>query len=353
MSLWTTENGGLKVTMDISTYCNAGCPQCHRTNNTGLGKADWLPLIQWNIEQFKKAITPKDFKDIKRISFVGTWGDSIMNKDIFHIVEYITSYGCPVSIETNGSIRDEKWWWNLGVMAGDKLFVRFDVDGINQEMHAKYRRFTSLKKVLDNMLTLSQTKANVGSQTVVFRHNQDYVNEIVQLCKDNGSSYHTHVLSDRFFNDNSKDGVFTFINENGAVETLEKADRDVLSNPIVSGTASPILQSEIRCRWAQPRNEVLVMPNGDLVPCCYHGNSYWKYLQDGKEVDLTKNPHFREFIDNREEHNLFNKSIKEIINSKWYTETLPKSFGADNPIPQCALQCSTKIRKEHQLREFV
>ena len=351
MNLWTTENGGLKVTMDISTYCNAGCPQCHRTSTDGLGKADWLPLIQWSLEKFKQAITPEDFPSIKRISFVGSWGDSIMNKDIFQIVEYITSHNCFVDIETNGSIRDESWWWDLGVMAGEMLFVRFDVDGINQEMHSKYRRFTSLEKVLANMNMLSQTKARVGTQTVVFKHNQDYLKDILELCKENGSKSHTNVISDRFYNKNSRDRKFFFTNEDGNEEFLEWADNEVLEKPYISGTTVAELDNNITCRWALPRNEILVMPNGDVIPCCYHGNAYFKYLQDGNEVSLTKNPHFRKFIENREDHNLFNKSFKEIINSEWYTQTLPKSFLAEDPIPQCAQYCSSRIKPQQQLRE--
>jgi MoaA/NifB/PqqE/SkfB family radical SAM enzyme len=351
MSLWTTKDVGLKVTMDISTYCNAGCPQCHRTHKTGLGKADWLPLIQWDIEQFKQAITPSDFKDIQRISFVGSWGDCIMNKDIFQIIEYIISYGCPVDIETNGSIRDEAWWWNLGVMAGEKLFVRFDVDGIDQEMHAKYRRFTSLQKVLDNMLTLSQTKSRVGTQTVVFKHNQDYLKEILQLCKEYGSQSHTNVISDRFYNGNSVGRKFFFTNENGEEEFLEWADSDVLQAPYISGTKLTQLDNNITCRWAFPRNEILVMPNGDVIPCCYHGNAYFKYLQDGKEVSLTQNKHFKEYLENREDHNVFKKSFSEIINSKWFSNTLLNSFNDENPIPQCVQYCSGRIKPQQQLRE--
>jgi MoaA/NifB/PqqE/SkfB family radical SAM enzyme len=350
MRLWSTAGLGLDVTMDISTYCNAGCPQCHRTNPDGLGKADWLPLIQWSLEEFKQAITIEDFKYIKRISFVGTWGDSIMNKDIFEIVEYVISNSVPVSIETNGSIRDENWWWNFGVMGGKLLSVRFDVDGINQEMHSRYRRFTHLDKVLSNMNTLAQTKANVGSQTVIFKHNENYLEEILQLCKDNGSNFHTNVISDRF--DKSSNINFYFTNEKGEKESFEEANRNVLEKPIVAGASSAVLSEKIVCRWALPRNSILVMPDGALLPCCYHGNSYFKYLQDGKEVALTANPHFKEYMNNKQKYNVFENSIKDIIDSEWFTQTLPKSFSSADPIPQCAQQCSSKIRKTHQLREF-
>lgn len=348
MRLWSTAGAGLDVTMDISTYCNAGCPQCHRTNPDGLGKADWLPLIQWSLEEFKQAIAIEDFKYIKRISFVGTWGDSIMNKDIFEIVEYVISNSVPVSIETNGSIRDENWWWNFGIMGGSLLSVRFDIDGVNQEMHAKYRRFTDLDKVLNNMNMLAQTKAKVGSQTVIFKHNENYLEEILQLCKDNGSSFHTNVISDRF-TDNVE---FYFTNENGEKENFVKASNKVLQKPVVSGASSAVLSEKIVCRWAQPRNSILIMPDGALLPCCYHGNSYYKYLQDGKEVALIKNAHFKEYLDNKEQFNVFKNSIKNIVNSEWFTQTLPNSFNSNNPIPQCEQQCSSRIRKTHQLREF-
>ena len=43
------------IVLDTTTYCNAKCPQCHRTNPNGLDKQDWLPHIQWSINDFKKA----------------------------------------------------------------------------------------------------------------------------------------------------------------------------------------------------------------------------------------------------------------------------------------------------------
>ena len=79
----------LNVWLDISTYCNAACPQCHRTNANGLSKVNWLPLIQWSLKEFKKAFPEETMKHIKDFQFCGTWGDPIMNKDVLEICEYI------------------------------------------------------------------------------------------------------------------------------------------------------------------------------------------------------------------------------------------------------------------------
>jgi len=355
MAKWiATESNKLIITMDISTYCNAGCPQCHRTSTNGLGKEDWLPLVQWSLEDFKKAFPTDQFKYISKMSFVGSWGDSVMNKDIFEIVKYVIDNGTYVVVETNGGMRDEEWWWKFGLMGGNRLSVRFDIDGINQQMHSKYRRFTNLDKVLNHMYTLSQTHAIPQSQTVVFKHNQDYLKEIEELCFEYGSLRHTKVISDRFgaWETNDK-GQYEFINENGELEILEEADRNVLSDKaIITGTTKNTLDENIYCRWSMPRNEILIKPDGSVVPCCYIGNGYWQYLQDGNDRSkYLENKTMKDFIDNKEKYNVFNYTIKEIVDSEWYQKTLPASMKSDKPIHTCERNCSNRIRETQQIRE--
>ena len=198
----------LDVFLDISTFCNAGCPQCHRTNPDGLEKADWLPLINWSFEQFKKVHPPESMHLYKQMDICGSWGDPVMNKDIFKIIEYITSHRVWVNMSTNGSIRDEEWWFNLGVVGGHRLAVNFDIDGSTQEMHEMYRRKTDLQKILNNMDSLSQTKAQAKVYTVRFKHNEPYLKDIQELSKAHGAQKWTGVLSNRFYPEHR--GVFNY-----------------------------------------------------------------------------------------------------------------------------------------------
>lgn len=212
---------GLSVFLDISTYCNAACPQCHRTDPNGLGKASWLPLIQWNLETFKKAYNLDKYKvRYHSFEFCGTWGDPVMNRELLSMVQYIIDNStATISIDTNGSIRDEEWWWNLGIIGGRRLHVTFAVDGIDQKMHSHYRRNTDLKKVLANMESISQTLSKPRVRTIVFKHNEDYLEQIEEMVRSYGASTIEFTPSDRW----EKGAVFNFTDELGNAQKLEQS----------------------------------------------------------------------------------------------------------------------------------
>jgi MoaA/NifB/PqqE/SkfB family radical SAM enzyme len=209
----------LVVDVAITNLCNARCPQCQRTDINGLGTVKTLPLTTWTLNDFKKRFTVKCLKDITEVSFCGTWGDPLMAKDIESMVHYIMDNSrTNVIITTNGSIRKDKFYWDLGVYCGRRLSMVIDVDGINEQMHQKYRRGTSLKKSLDALQTLSQTRAIPLSQSIIFKHNEKYKDQIKELALAHGSHFHRHFNSDRF---DGKD-KFYFTNEKGQKEFLER-----------------------------------------------------------------------------------------------------------------------------------
>tara|TARA_Y100000004_G_scaffold192025_1_gene251858 strand:+ start:3396 stop:4085 length:690 start_codon:yes stop_codon:yes gene_type:complete len=221
--------------VSISNLCNARCPQCDRTNVNDITKAiEKLPLTQSSFEDFERQFPKEVLDDVEEYSFCSTFGDPMMCKDIAKIVQYIIDNSkAKIQITTNGSIRDEDFYWNIGVRCGKRLSIIFDIDGIDEDMHQKYRRGASLKRCLANMSALSMTKSIALSQTILFKHNQDYIEKIKELVKKHGSSNHVFYRSDRFVSDNpdwdsnaksDDDSKFYFINEQGEKEFLEKAD---------------------------------------------------------------------------------------------------------------------------------
>lgn len=228
--------GLLHLWIDICTFCNAGCPECHRTDivSGGLGKVDWLPLIQWNLDQFKSAYTPELIKRSSVMEICGTWGDPVMVKDLLEIAEY--AFDCNpnlhLSIDTNGSIRSKSWWRKFGQLAkkikteyqGEgRLQVDFAVEGVTPEMQNRYRRKTDLYKILANMQAFVEGGEGHSKATVfcvVHKHNQNYLDEIKDLTKQYGATSWFFPESNRF----NSGPRFEFKNEHGEDDFLEQVD---------------------------------------------------------------------------------------------------------------------------------
>ena len=233
-----TDNN-LTAWIDLSTYCNAGCPQCHRTADDGCGKVEWLPLTQWSFEDFRKIFPPEELIRYRNFDICGTWGDPGMNKDLVEICSYILLADAPaalrndprfrnhhhttITLHTNGSMRDEDFWWKLGQKCGKRLQIEFTLDGTTQEMHSMYRRKTDLMKTLEHMEAAAEGGATVSTFTVVFKHNQDHIHDIIDLGREFGATGHVVVPSNRFHFDKK----YPFVSETGESLVLEETTMDV------------------------------------------------------------------------------------------------------------------------------
>ena len=273
MKVWKQHlhDGNLDIFVDITTHCNAGCPQCHRTDKNGCGKIAWLPLTSWTFEKFKKVYPPSIMQRSRHVSFCGTWGDPVMNKEIKEMVLYTLENQLKawhrgdydtkllnsrsVDIKTNGDIRSAKWWRELGEDAAaltqkyyhesspktqrrilespywniPHLQVVFAVEGITNEMHAKYRQKTRLDKVLRNMSEFAKQAPRVRPMTftVVHKHNQDYLAEIEHLVKMHGSMSISFNENNRFQHTSD---AFEFVNAQGEPDAIGRPDPDVSQN---------------------------------------------------------------------------------------------------------------------------
>ncbi len=367
-------NFPINAMIDITTRCNAGCPQCHRTDPMGLNKASWLPDIVWDLNQFKQAFPKHIAKKIYVFDFCGTWGDCITNKEILPIVKYIreVSPDSIINIATNGSLRNDEFWWDLGVAGGKNLSVCFDIEGTTQEMHQHYRQFTFLDKVLKNMNMLSNTNAKIKSQTLVWKHNENHLQDIEKLCLENGSQRHHFVATDRFRARGTKETIYYI---NGKKYVLEKTSdnwqnvfrqthqefkqdenrpdykridrrrftkqkvskKEIIKNENLIETSS---KKKIACEWGL-NNKIVVNPDGQVLPCCYFCNPHF-YNKNSPDMKSTfiNNPVMIEYEKHKKELNVFTASLLGIMKHKWYTETLSNSWEGNNMVPQCKTYCS-------------
>ena len=327
----------LELDVELTTHCNARCPQCSRTNEFNVSeRKEWLPLNQVTIDDFKKWFPQIK---IKHFHFSGKYGDPGMCKDLKLIVEYIinNSKTTTISINTNGSMRNEEFWFDLCGIGKQRLELIFDVDGINQEMHSFYRRGTSLDKVLKNIEAACQTISKVSVLTVMFKHNEDYIEDIQNMCRKYGVKHFDTVEGNNFL----YGPTYKFIDEDGKEQKLEQITRKDREQGLerkdrrVRDHRHDTEYKKIVCAALKLRN-LQVSSTGLVIPCC-HLSTLEKtiWFKNHKHDDYITtygndniNPLMQEYIDRYYDFSLYHKNIDEIVNDEWYSKSIKNSWSS-------------------------
>jgi hypothetical protein len=104
------------------------------------------------------------------------------------------------------------------------------------------------------------------------------------------------------------------------------------------------MAKKIRCEWAEKRRFV-TNPDGQVWPCCYFANLDY-FLQNSGDVPgghkwQAGHKVYKAYDSDRQDYNVFNKPAHEILEGKWFTETLPNSWEGEDSDRQflCTKHC--------------
>jgi len=106
----------------------------------------------------------------------------------------------------------------------------------------------------------------------------------------------------------------------------------------------------IKCEW-QEENRILVNPDGQVLPCCYMANFYFyskQLIEQGRSEEVPFKRKMRHDVmssyhNNKENYNIFENDMSEIVNGEWFVKTLPESFESETTAHSICLQhCRVK-----------
>lgn len=95
-------SGSLDVVIDITTKCNAACPQCDRTDisrGAKMGTNPELPDENMTLNQLRKVINASNIDRVRHVSFCPSWGEPIINND------FLVHVGSSVLVGHKGGYR--------------------------------------------------------------------------------------------------------------------------------------------------------------------------------------------------------------------------------------------------------
>lgn len=174
------------IEIALTTYCNANCPLCARTDRITGKKKESLPLIHYDLDKFKNLID--QLQSVKKIYFCGDYGDPMMYPYIEQAIDYAISKNFTVMIDTNGGIRDENFYQKIASKYGKKLIIHFSIDGFDQRTNEIYRVDVDFEKAKNNCTTFAKYNSEIGNciwQMLIFNHNYHQIDEIADYCKQN------------------------------------------------------------------------------------------------------------------------------------------------------------------------
>ena len=334
------------VHLELSTKCNASCPQCPR-NVEGGPLNPYLPLGELSLSDVKKIFPEPFVKQLSTINMCGNYGDPILCSDLHEISRYFRSANpdLELTMHTNGGARNVEWWAKLASLVTE---CTFGIDGLEGTNHI-YRRNTRWKAVTDN----AQAFINAGGMAtwnyLVFEHNQHEVMAAVEVARRMGFQRFFIKKTSRFLKGNEILNETPIRNSKGRIvrqlklatdpsfinlETIEISKQYSTKDRYISF----LNQTPIQCK-AVTQKRIFVSAQGFIIPCCWLGSIYSKPIKGGR-VDQFK------VLVERSEESFFNlsalhRTIKEIVEGPLFQTEIPSAWSPNSPdrLKTCSLHC--------------
>lgn len=332
------------IELEISTYCNAACPQCPRNNYGGL-TIDDLPLINWTLDQLKTILEPSFIQQLKMVYFCGTYGDPLMNPNLVEMCRWLKEVNpkLDIGIHTNGGVGSEKTFTDLAKMV---KFIAFGIDGLEDTNHI-YRKNTKWKKIISNCESFIKAGGYAIWDYIVFRHNQHQVYDAGELSTKLGFKKFNIKKTGRFFNRKHQLVDYCNVLDNkGNIEyTIEPpSDETYINNAYktikITNMKKYTQSTQISCYWMN-NNMLMIGADGNVFPC--------GLLQDrlyGNEARFTVDHHkikkLMSEVGGDIATNVFHNSIKNIVNGPWFKK-IKESWHNENRLERCAIYCGDGI----------
>jgi len=354
--------------LEITTYCNAACPQCPRNINGGKTNPH-MPLCHLSRETLNQTFNKPLCSRLRQIFFCGSYGDPIVHPEFLDIVKDFRSKSDTlwIYIHTNGGYHNTEWWKELAETIGDYGKIDFGIDGLEDTNHL-YRQHVDFGKAIDNAQAFIQAGGKAQWNFIVFKHNQHQIEAARLLASIIGFEKILFRGTGRFLNHQTLEQKETWevIPTKSEPYQLTVTDLEEYQNSSMKRLGDlkkeyPNIRdyfdsTPIKCD-ACYNNKVTITAEGLVLPC----NFFEHNLYDARFHDRSVNPgsnnlHFaqgknqvRQFIEQYgfANLNINEHSLQEIFDCDFWSDLISSwNKNLDHGrIFECAFTCGQKLTK--------
>ena len=183
------------IDFGITTYCNAACPGCPRTDQATLQHWSWLTPTHSDTKNLLEVFKKHDY--FAFIQLCGELGDPMMHPDIELLIDTVCNYKYDedhegyLCINTNGSIRDPDFYERIAEHTN--LIIIFSIDGF-EETNSKYRINLDWDNIWNNLSAFCHAGGGTRGGTnacwdfLVWDHNWHEIPRVKEEAKKLGIS---------------------------------------------------------------------------------------------------------------------------------------------------------------------
>ena len=175
-----------EIDFALTTYCQARCRSCARTNQHTGEKEDWLELKHMNLDVFKRTLAASTNIKYNLIEFCGELGDPMMHPQVDKFIETALEYAPIILISTNGALRNANWYKTIAEKYTDDVFINWAIDGATHDTNWKYREGVDFNKAFENMKTHTQSGGHGEWRYLIFEWNWHEIPLARQMAKEIG-----------------------------------------------------------------------------------------------------------------------------------------------------------------------
>lgn len=287
-------------TFELTSACTLKCPRCPRTE-----LPEHLVIDTLNLSFFQEHFPVEIIQEMGRVSFCGSDGDAIYNKEFIDICKYFKDLNptLEIYIVTNGSYKKSEWWSRLADVLNEHDQIHLSIDGFNQESNEKYRVNSDWESISTAFKTLSGRDVRLVWDLIYFDFNYMHIDYIKSFAKENGFDAIRLTKSNKFltcgadYNNKSLEPPPEFMSTTGRFETetvylskrkiFNDSFQQALQNFALLDKTKPIIPL---CMIGT--KGLFVDSQGYFYPCCwivdkYDIKNYKKWLKPEKNIKIS------------------------------------------------------------------
>ncbi|MCZ7357392.1 MAG: radical SAM protein [Candidatus Methanoperedens sp.] len=276
------------IQIEETNKCNLNCPMCYRLlQNRKFGEMDY--------ENAKKIVD--QFPYLLWISW-GGWGEPLICKDLFKIIDYCNVKRIGTGFISNGTfITDD----NIEKIINSKfLRMGISIDAVNPTKIRNYKDFEKIKENIQS-LTKSTTfyKKNMPLRfvTTLMKENLDDLIDIIILAKEIGVK-HVHIHGVGIYDDKLRRGKYDMPSKRNIEDMLKKL-LIISKSQNIKITHVGLFEDNNKvtlCKF--PWTTCFISWDGFVHPCCMNLTKSFGNVLEIPFTDIWNNKDYQEFRQN-------------------------------------------------------